>query len=86
MNYQIAYRIGFHPWEDAETEVGFSEKIAELFAGEESGRKAPYGKALDLDHQCRTKHCVKLDHLEPVSRSENARRRWRVRGVAHQRK
>jgi hypothetical protein len=39
------------------------------------------GKALDLDHQCRSKQCVKLDHLEPVSRSENARRRWRVRGV-----
>ena len=48
VNYQLAYRIGFHPWEDAETEVRFGEKIADLFANEESGREAPYGKALDL--------------------------------------
>lgn len=48
MNYELAYRIGFHPWEDAEDEVGFTDKITELFEHEESGREAPYGKALDL--------------------------------------
>ena len=48
MNYKLAYSIGFHPWEDAETEPGFVEKITELFAREESGREPPYGRALDL--------------------------------------
>jgi hypothetical protein len=38
------------------------------------------GKVLDLDHLCRTRNCARLEHLEPVTRSENVRRRWRVRG------
>lgn len=29
---------------------------------------------LDLDHLCRVRRCVNPDHLEPVTRSENARR------------
>jgi len=48
MNYRLAYALGFHPWEDAETEPGFVEKITELFAREEAGREPPYGPALDL--------------------------------------
>ena len=48
MNYRLAYSIGFHPWEDAETELGFVDKISDLFAREEAGRAAPYGPALDL--------------------------------------
>lgn len=48
MNYKFAYGIGFHPWEDAETEPGFVEKITELFAREEEGREPPYGRVLDL--------------------------------------
>jgi SAM-dependent methyltransferase len=48
MNYKLAYRLGFHPWEDAEEQPPFTEKIAELFAREESGREPPYGPALDL--------------------------------------
>lgn len=48
MNYRFAYSIGFHPWEDAETEPGFVEKINQLFDREESGREPPYGPALDL--------------------------------------
>ncbi|HEY5872090.1 MAG TPA: class I SAM-dependent methyltransferase [Gaiellaceae bacterium] len=48
MNYQLAYRIGFHPWEDAEDHVPFVEKFAEVLGEEESGRDAPYGAALDL--------------------------------------
>jgi SAM-dependent methyltransferase len=48
MNYKIAYAIGFHPWEDAEEQPSFAEKIAELFEREESGREPPYGPALDL--------------------------------------
>lgn len=48
MNYKFAYSIGFHPWEDAERHPPFVEKIAEIFEREESGRAAPFGKALDL--------------------------------------
>ena len=69
MNYQLAYRIGFHPWEDAETEVGFGEKIAELFANEECGREAPYGEALDLGTG------------SGIWGLELARRGWQVTGV-----
>ena len=43
MNYELAYRIGFHPWEDAEAHSPFVEKISELLAEEESGREPPYG-------------------------------------------
>jgi len=48
MNYRFAYSIGFQPWEDAETEPGFVEKITDLFGREEAGRERPYGRALDL--------------------------------------
>ena len=30
MNYELAYRIGFHPWEDAEAHSPFVEKFSEL--------------------------------------------------------
>jgi len=39
------------------------------------------GKSLEIDHQCRVRRCVRLDHLELVTKGENSRRRWRVRGV-----
>ena len=48
MNYDLAYRIGFHPWEDAETEAPFVEKFEELLDREEEGRSRPFGRALDL--------------------------------------
>jgi len=48
MNYEFAYRIGFHPWEDAEDQPAFVEKLSQLFDREESGREPPYGPALDL--------------------------------------
>jgi cyclopropane fatty-acyl-phospholipid synthase-like methyltransferase len=48
MNYGLAYAVGFHPWEDAESEQGFVAKFSELFDREEAGRTPPYGKALDL--------------------------------------
>jgi len=48
VNYKLAYRLGFHPWEDAEEQRPFTEKIAELFEREETGREPPYGPALDL--------------------------------------
>ena len=48
MNYRLAYSIGFHPWEDAERHNPFVEKITKIFEREESGKIAPYGKALDI--------------------------------------
>jgi Methyltransferase domain len=48
MNYELAYRIGFHPWEDAGTHPPFVDKFAELLDREEAGQKPPYGPALDL--------------------------------------
>lgn len=48
MNYQLAYAIGFHPWEDAAADPPFVAKTAQMFGREEQGRKPPYGRALDL--------------------------------------
>jgi SAM-dependent methyltransferase len=46
--YRVAYRIGFHPWEDLADHPPFADKLGELFEREESGRQPPYGAALDL--------------------------------------
>jgi cyclopropane fatty-acyl-phospholipid synthase-like methyltransferase len=48
MNYKLAYRIGFHPWEDAESDPPFVEKFVELLDREEAERPRPFGRALDL--------------------------------------
>lgn len=48
MNYRFAYAVGFHPWEDAEGDPPFAERISEMFNREESGHEPPYGPALDL--------------------------------------
>lgn len=48
MNYELAYRVGFHPWEDAIEDPAFVETITELFEHEERGRDPPYGRALDV--------------------------------------
>lgn len=34
----------------------------------------PIPKGLELDHLCRNRGCVRPDHLEPVTHSENIRR------------
>lgn len=46
--YQLAYRIGFHPWEDLADHAPFAGKLAELLDREECGRGAPFGRALDV--------------------------------------
>lgn len=48
MNWKRAYKIGFHPWEDAADEPAFVEKISELFTREEEETEPPYGPALDV--------------------------------------
>jgi SAM-dependent methyltransferase len=48
MNYRLAHRVGFHPWEDAEDQPSFLERIETLLDREEAGRSPPHGPALDL--------------------------------------
>jgi SAM-dependent methyltransferase len=48
MNYELAYKIGFHPWEDLAEHPPFAAKLLELVAREENGHQPPYGRALDL--------------------------------------
>jgi methylase of polypeptide subunit release factors len=69
MNYELAYRVGFHPWEDAEDQSTFTRRIAELFDREESGREPPYGRALDLGTG------------SGIWGTELARRGWQVTGI-----
>jgi hypothetical protein len=39
MNYGLAYRIGCHPWEDAEEQPSFTDKFSTLLDLEEAGRQ-----------------------------------------------
>lgn len=69
MNYELAYRLGFHPWEDAVEHPPFVETFATLLAHEEQGREAPFGHALDLGTG------------SAVWAVELARRGWQVTGI-----
>ena len=33
-------------------------------------------RKLDIDHLCSNRRCIKLEHLEPVTRSENVQRTY----------
>lgn len=41
----------------------------------------PVPDGLELDHLCRVRHCVRLDHLEPVTHRENIIRGHAARAV-----
>jgi len=69
MNYGLAYRVGFHPWEDAADQPGFVDELSRLLAEEEAGRQPPRGRALDVG----TGSAVWAVWL--------ARRGWQVSGV-----
>lgn len=36
----------------------------------------PIPAGMTIDHLCRVKNCVRPEHLEPVTASENTKRRW----------
>lgn len=67
-------------WTGALNQAGYGR----FFTGDDGKRLAhrfmyellvgPIPEGLTLDHLCRTPACVRPDHLEPVTRSENARR------------
>jgi SAM-dependent methyltransferase len=69
MNYELAYRVGFHPWEDAEDQPSFTGSLSALLDQEEEGREPPYGRALDVG--CGS----------GIWGIELARRGWEVTGV-----
>jgi SAM-dependent methyltransferase len=46
--YRFAYRVGFHPWEDAEHIPEFVDKLSDLVSRDENGSEPPYGRALEL--------------------------------------
>ena len=69
MNWNFAYSIGFHPWEDAVKDPPFVTTVTELFEREERGQKPPYGPALDLGTG------------SGIWGIELARRGWQVTGV-----
>jgi SAM-dependent methyltransferase len=45
--YRILYAVGFTPWEKWATQPA-AKQVAALFAREEQGREAPFGRVLDL--------------------------------------
>lgn len=48
MFYELAYRLGLTPWENASTHPAALQHIITLFDREEAERQPPYGRALDL--------------------------------------
>jgi SAM-dependent methyltransferase len=67
IGYQLAYRLGLTPWEQAG--VGFGPQLASLIDREQGETRPPFGKALDIG--CGTgAHAIDL-----------ARRGWDVTGV-----
>lgn len=67
--YRAAYRIGFHPWEEAAEHQPILASTREMIEREEAGREPPYGDALELG--CGSGFWS----------VELARRAWRVTGI-----
>lgn len=58
--------------------VGGRKRVVHLILWEADRGPVPDG--YELDHTCETTGCANLDHLEPVTRSENCRRRHTQNG------
>lgn len=69
MNYELAYKLGFHPWEDAADHPPFVDTLFELLSREEAIREPPFGRALDLGTG------------SAIWAVELARRGWQVTGI-----
>lgn len=54
-------------------DTGLSTALVHRVVFEEQVRPLGWGET--IDHRCRRILCVNVDHLEPVSRAENSRRR-----------
>lgn len=66
---------GCHIWKGAKGSTGYGRyrgKPAHRYAYERVNRPVPAG--LELDHRCRNRACVNLDHLEAVTHWENLHR------------
>ena len=48
MDYKLAYRLGFHPWEDLAEHPPFADKLLGLVARDEGPNGPPHGPALDI--------------------------------------
>lgn len=60
---------------------GGKQIVAHRYSWFLHGKTIPSG--YDLDHLCRVRNCVRPDHLEPVTRRENAQRGARGRMVTN---
>lgn len=55
--------------------TGHGTKRAHIAVWEEAKGSGSVPDGLELDHTCRRRHCVNLDHLEPVTRAVNELRK-----------
>jgi methyltransferase family protein len=46
--YKLAYRVGFHPWEDLAGHPPFADTLSGLLTRDEQGSSRPFGRALDV--------------------------------------
>lgn len=58
----------------ARIKIGKSNALAHLHAYRQTVGPVPMGR--ELDHACRRKNCWNVEHLEPVTHSENLRRHY----------
>lgn len=69
LEWQYSKTNGYGRWTKL---INGKRKLAHRVLWEKENGKIPEG--LELDHLCRNRSCVNLDHLEPVTRLENQRR------------
>lgn len=75
-------------WKGKISDDGYA--ITTLYGKTEAAHRAVWkvlmgdiAKGLQLDHLCNVRHCVNPDHLEPVTKRENAARMVERRGWVH---
>lgn len=82
--YIVDAETGCWNWTGAVTRGGYgraSVKIGDRHRGTSAHRASwiahngPVSPGLEVDHLCRNRSCINPDHLEPVTRAENNRRR-----------